>query len=101
MKDKKIEPPGHITTGNVLDDLGLTEEQAKTAKEKYKKSSTDKLIEFFEEHKDIEVSFQGDRDFTDPKKLSRYILKLEGAVRHFSGKRLDAALYEYKNRKSK
>ena len=62
------------------------------------KSLTDELSDFFEEHKDVELSFQGDRNFSDLEKLSKYILKLEGAVRYFSGKRLDEALYEYKNK---
>lgn len=57
---------------------------------------TDKLADFFEQHGDIEISFQSKRNFTDPKKLSEYILDLEGAVRYFSNERLDSALYKYR-----
>lgn len=54
------------------------------------------LKDFFEEHKDVELSFQPDRNFTDHKKLSNYILDLEGAVRHFSGESLDVAMAKYR-----
>lgn len=41
------------------------------------------------------LSFQPDRDFTDMKKISSYVLRLEGAVRFYSGKSLDVALGDY------
>jgi hypothetical protein len=53
-----------------------------------------KLGIFLEEN-NIELSLQSDRDFTDMKKISSYVLKLEGAVRFYSGKSLDTALGDY------
>lgn len=61
-----------------------------------KKSFVDDLADFFEEHKDIEVSFQSKRNFTKPELLREYILDLEGAVRYFSNEQLDKAMSIYR-----
>lgn len=62
-------------------------------------SFVDDLSDFFNKHKDVEISFQSKRNHTDPQKLSEYILELEGAVRHYSGNSLDHSMGEYRKYK--